>query len=193
MKNLRTFLKLKNTLYKLRKIFRLKSLFLGLVCLSFIKLFILFTFLGTYVYHLEAKQQDLPSGCPPEFAEFLKIEKNRIYEKEKELELKEKELRLLDARIQEQLNALKELQASVEEKLSRIEAIREERINLLVKAISEMKPSKAAEMLVNMDKDMAVKVLSRLKSTQIASILSAMPPEKAAALSEALTGYPSKE
>jgi len=44
-----------------------------------------------------------------------------------------------------------------------------------------------------MDKDMAVKILSQLKSSQVASILSAMPPDKAAYLSEALSGYPPKE
>lgn len=63
----------------------------------------------------------------------------------------------------------------------------------MVKAYAEMRPAKAAQQLMNMDREMAVKILSQLKSTQVASILSAMPPEKAASLAEALSGYPLKE
>lgn len=193
MKRIKIFSKLPGSQLKVRKFFRIRNLFYTLSFLALVKLSLLFGFLGTYVYNLEAKQETTPGGCPPEFTEFLRLEKSRLYEKAKELEVKEKELKLLEMRIQEQINVLKELQASVEEKLNRIEAVRETRINLLVRAISEMKPSKAAEMLINMDRDMAVKILSQLKSNQIASILSAMPPEKAASISEALTGYPSKE
>lgn len=193
MKKLRVFSKLTGSQLKVRRFLRIRTLFYTLSFLALIKLSLLFVFLGTYVYSLEAKQGATMGSCPPEFTEFLRLEKSRLYEKAKELEVKEKELKLLEIRIQEQISVLKELQASVEEKLNRIEAVRETRINLLVKAISEMKPSKAAEMLINMDRDMAVKILSQLKSNQIASILSAMPPEKAASISEALTGYPSKE
>ncbi len=56
-----------------------------------------------------------------------------------------------------------------------------------------MSPRKAAEQLLNMDKDMAVKILSQMKSTQVANILSAMPPDKAATLAEALSGVPPRE
>lgn len=193
MRKIKVPFKLMGSWVKIKKFFKIKMLFYTLSFLALVKLSLLFVLLGTYVYTLEAKQETTLGSCPPEFTEFLKLERSRLHEKAKELEVKEKELKLLEMRIQEQINVLKELQASVEEKLNRIEAVRETRINLLVKAISEMKPSKAAEMLINMDRDMAVKILSQLKSNQIASILSAMPPEKAASISEALTGYPSKE
>lgn len=132
-------------------------------------------------------------NCPPEFSELLLIEKKRLFERAKELEVKERELKLLEQKINEQMNALEELSKEVEEKLNKISAIRDERIKLLIKAYSEMSPRKAAEQLLNMDKEMAIKILSQLKSTQVASILSAMPPDKAANLAEALSGFPQRE
>jgi len=113
--------------------------------------------------------------------------------KKQKIELKEKELKILEKRIQEQMAALKDLGVTIDKKLNKIEAIQDQRVKLLVKAISEIRASKAAKLLLNMDKDMAVKILSQLKSSQVASILSAMPPDKAASLSEALSGYPPKE
>ena len=77
--------------------------------------------------------------------------------------------------------------------LKKIDIIRTKKLEFLVNALSNMQPSKAAKMLISMDKDMAVKILSLLRSRQVASILSAMPPDKAAALSEALSGYPPKK
>jgi flagellar motility protein MotE (MotC chaperone) len=179
---------------KFKKVFRIKFLFWFLVILGLTKLFFLLFFFIFHAYTLQAEEKSIKySGCPKEFSEILLIEKEHIYQKRKELEAKEKELKLLEKRIQEQLLALKELEAIIDEKLKKIEIIRTKKLEFLVNAISKMQPSKAAKMLISMDKDMAVKILSLLRSRQVASILSAMPPDKAAALSEALSGYPPKK
>ncbi|HBT04752.1 MAG: MgtE intracellular region [Thermodesulfobacterium sp. 37_54] len=180
-------------LESMRFLTRTKNLFFVLFGLGIFKLFLALLIFGVHVYELSAKEEKLPAGCPPDFADFLQVERQRLSDKEKELRLKQEELKLLEARIQEQLTSLKELEASVEEKLNRIQAVQDERTKLLVRAISEMKPSKAADILINMDKDMAVKILSQLKSSQVASILSAMPPDKAASISESLSGKEGKE
>lgn len=164
-----------------------------LIFLGAIKLILVLGVISSKVYKVEAKEENILAGCPPEISEMLVLERAKLYEKAKELELREKELQVLEKRIHEQMAALKDLEATIDKKLSQIETIQDQRVKLLVKAISEMRASKAAEVLLNMDKDMAVKILSQLKSTQVASILSAMPPEKAASLSEALSGYPPKE
>ncbi|MGC9108823.1 MAG: MotE family protein [Caldimicrobium sp.] len=162
-------------------------------------LFVIIKFLlgGVYVYSEYVKSPTQREGsmynCPPEFSDFLVLEKRRLLDKERELEAREKELKLLEKKLQEQMNALTALSQEVEEKLNKITAVRDERIKLLVKAYAEMSPKKAAEQLLNMDRDMAIKILSQMKSNQVASILSAMPPEKAANLAEALSGYPPRE
>ncbi|MEZ0343975.1 MAG: hypothetical protein ABWJ99_04130 [Caldimicrobium sp.] len=163
----------------------------------FLLIIVKFFLSGVYVYSEYTKDRKPKEGpaynCPPEFSDLLLIEKRRLLERAKELEVKERELKLLEQKINEQMNALTELSQEVEEKLNKISAIRDERIKLLVKAYSEMSPRKAAEQLLNMDREMAIKILSQMKSTQVASILSAMPPDKAATLAEALSGFPPRE
>ncbi|MFN3406922.1 MAG: MotE family protein [Caldimicrobium sp.] len=177
----------------MKKVFSLRVLFKFLLITGSIKILLgLFYFLSETTF-VSAKEGSPLYTCPPEISDFLNLEKERLLQKEKELESKERELKLLEKRIEEEMNALTQLSQEVEEKLNRISAIQDERIKLLVKAYAEMSPSKAAQQIVNMDREMAVKILSQLKSNQIASILSAMPPDKAAAIAEALSGYPPKE
>lgn len=176
------------------KLFRLKNLFFILLAIFIIKLIFILGWLFSMDSLIKAQEsQEVVKVCPPEITQGLALEKERWTQKWLELESKERNLKLLEARLQEQLTVLKELEATLDEKLKKIEAIQDERMKLLVKAYSEMKPSKAAQSLMNMDREMAVKILSQLKSDQVASILSAMPPEKAADLSQALSGFPPKE
>ncbi len=171
----------------------LKILFWCLFLLISLKVGASMFLLITHISNLQAKEKKSFESCPPEFTRILFIEKEKLLKKEEELRAKEKELKLLEKRIKEQIAVLKDLEASVEEKLNKIRIIQNKRFKLLVKAYSEMQPSKAAQRILNMDRDMAIKILSQLKSEKVASILSAMPPEKAASLSEALSGYPPKE
>lgn len=159
----------------------------------FFKFVLGFFYFFSEISSLSAKEGHATYTCPPEVSDFLNLEKERILQRAKELEGKERELKILEKRLEEQMNALTQLSQEVEEKLNKISAIQDERVKLLVKAYSEMSPSKAAQQLINMDREMAVKILSQLKSNQVASILSAMPPEKAATMAEALSGYPPKE
>lgn len=178
----------------MRKFLKTKYLLKILIFLSITKLFLITGLIFSEISNVSAKEEgNKISSCPPELYESLILERQRLYEKAKKLELKERELQILEKRIQEQIASLKDLEATIDKKLSEIEGVQDQRVKLLVKALSEMRASKAAEMLINMDKDMAVKLLSQLKSSEIANILSAMPPDKAASLSEALSGYPPKE
>jgi flagellar motility protein MotE (MotC chaperone) len=170
-----------------------KTLFRAIVAIFLVKFSLGLIYIFSELPLLSAKEAQPNYTCPPEISESLYFERERLLQKERALESRERELKLLEKRIEEQMNALNQLSSEVEEKLNRISAIQDERVKLLVKAYSEMRPAKAAQLLINMDKEMAVKILSQLKSNQVASILSAMPPEKAATLAEALSGYPPKE
>jgi len=162
-------------------------------------LLVMFKFLLGVVYVYSeyglpsAQEGNATYNCPPEFSNLLLLEKGRLLQRAQALEAKEQELRLLEKKLSEQMTALKELSQEVENKLNKISAIQDERIKLLAKVYTEMSPTKAAQQLMNMDREMAVKILSQLKSTQVASILGAMPPDKAAALAEALSGAPPRE
>ena len=179
---------------KLRELFKVKNLFFFLLLLGLIKLLFLVFLTVFHVYALRAEEKKVVcTGCPKSFTQALLIEKEELAKKREQLKAKEKELQLLEERIKNELYSLKELEAEVDGKLKQLQVVRTKKLDLLVSAISKMQPSKAANMLINMDKDMAVKILSLLRSRQVASILSAMPPDKAAELSEALSGYPPKK
>ncbi len=176
---------------KIRK--RLKLLLWSLIFLAFLKIGFLTLILGNQIASLQAKEKTPAYSCPPEFSEYLVLEKDRLRQEAEKIEARKKELALLEQRIKEQIAVLKDLENTIDEKLKKIEIINTKRFKLLVKAFSEMRPTKAAALLLNMDQNRALKILSQLKSSQVASILSAMPPEKAAALSEALSGAPPKK
>ncbi len=175
------------------KLFRLKTLFWILLLIGVTKLLVVFFLTVFHVYTLKAEEKKVVySACPPRFSEILLIEKENIEKKKTQLDAKEKELKLLENKVKEEILALKDLEATIDKKLKQLKVERTKKLELLVSAIAKMQPAKAASMLVKMDKDMAVKILSLLRSRQVASILSAMPPDKAASLSEALSGYPPK-
>jgi len=174
---------------------RIEKIFLLILGLFFLKALLLAFYAGAEMSGSSIPQNATmrDSNCLEELRTSLLQEKEALEAEKRDLLAKKEELLLLEKRVQEQMSALKELINNAEVKLQELKGIQDERFKLLVKSYSEMKPSKAAQMLVNMDRETAVKILSQLKSSQVASILAAMPPEKAAALAEAMTGAPAKE
>jgi len=174
---------------------RIEKIFLLILGLFFLKALLLAFYAGAEMSGSSIPQNATmrDSNCLEELRTFLLQEKEALEAEKRDLLAKKEELLLLEKRVQEQMAALKELINNAEAKLQELKGIQDERFKLLVKSYSEMKPSKAAQMLINMDRETAVKILSQLKSSQVASILAAMPPDKAAALTEAMTGTPAKE
>jgi len=174
---------------------RIEKIFLLILGLFFLKALLLAFYAGAEMSGSSIPQNATmrDSNCLEELRASLLQEKETLEAEKRELLAKKEELLLLEKRVQEQMAALKELINDAEVKLQELKGIQDERFKLLVKSYSEMRPSKAAQMLINMDRETAVKILSQLKSSQVANILAAMPPDKAAALVEAMTGSPAKE
>ncbi len=172
-----------------------EKVFFIILALFFLKALLLAFYAGAEMSSPSFNKNSTPSdtNCPEELRSALLQEKEAIEAERRELLAKREELLLLEKRAQEQMAALKELMQNVNAKLEELKGVQDERFKLLVKTYAEMKPSKAAQQLMNMDRETAIKILSQLKSSQVASILAAMPPEKAAALAEAMTGSPAKE
>jgi flagellar motility protein MotE (MotC chaperone) len=174
---------------------RIEKIFLLILGLFFLKALLLAFYAGAEMSGSSIPQNATmrESNCLEELRTSLLQEKEALEAEKRDLLAKKEELLLLEKRVQEQMAALKELINNAEVKLQELKGIQDERFKLLVKSYSEMRPSKAAQMLINMDRETAVKILSQLKSSQVANILAAMPPDKAAALVEAMTGSPAKE
>ncbi len=174
---------------------RTEKIFLVILGLFFLKALLIAFYAGAEMFGSSIPQNSTTpdASCLEELRASLLQEKEAIEAEKRDLLAKREELLLLEKRTQEQMSALKELITNAEAKLQELKGIQDERFKLLVKSYAEMRPSKAAQQLMNMDRETAVKILSQLKSSQVASILAAMPPEKAAALAEAMTGAPAKE
>ncbi|MFN3567463.1 MAG: hypothetical protein ACK4UR_00940, partial [Caldimicrobium sp.] len=99
----------------MKKVFSLRVLFKFLLITGSIKILLgLFYFLSETTF-VSAKEGSPLYTCPPEISDFLNLEKERLLQKEKELESKERELKLLEKRIEEEMNALTQLSQEVEE------------------------------------------------------------------------------
>jgi len=174
-----------------------------LILLALLKL----VFCGVYLYYsrtgqvalqpavamatVEEKAQE--PACPEDLFRALRVEREKLAQREKVLAKREKDLALLEEQVKRRLASLSSLEEELDKKLSELRTIKSKRFKLLVGAYATMKPSKAAKLLVSMEPQMAIKILSALKTDQVARILSAMPPEKAASLAESLTGLPPRE
>lgn len=119
-----------------------------------------------------------------------------LLEKEKQLVDREEHVKKLEAKLQkekEQLDKkLKRLEKARREIASRLERrVKEddESIMKLVGIYSNMKPKNAAYLIMQLDTNLAVSVLKKMKKRQAGSVLNFVDPAKAKELSELYSGY----
>ncbi|MDT8272303.1 MAG: hypothetical protein RRA35_03830 [Desulfomonilia bacterium] len=112
-----------------------------------------------------------------------------IQARERELELREIQLRDLEAQLETKIRALHELEASVRAEVQTYRQITDERIRHLVKIYSSMKPQAAASLMNNIDKDIAVEVFLNMKGEIAGGILAYMDTKKAASITGKLISY----
>ncbi|MFH1147175.1 MAG: hypothetical protein V1736_05645 [Pseudomonadota bacterium] len=157
---------------------------------------------GFYVYrngfkklhfgHTQAVAEDSLKAQPRFSLEDLKsfeiIETKRrdLAAKEEELRDKEQELTVLKKDIEEKLDRLSQLQEQIQKNLETMKQKDDARLKHVVGAYSAMKPVKAAGLIEKLDDEVALRILSSMKSKDVGSILSFVNTEKAAKLSQRL-------
>lgn len=118
-----------------------------------------------------------------------------IQNAKREVAAREQAVKKLEAELQAKEKALKE-------ELVRIEAVRdeikqlnqvtvaqnEEKIAKLVETFENMSPRSAAQVVANIDENLAVEAMRRLSSIKLAKILSALDSKKSAVLTERMAG-----
>ncbi len=107
--------------------------------------------------------------------------------REEELAAKERTLRELEAQLEVQLAEIEKRNIQLRQLLSEAKNVKDERLQKLIKAYSNMKAKSAAAVLETMNPDLAVKILSGLGGRQAGEIMGFIETRKAAQLSEALT------
>jgi flagellar motility protein MotE (MotC chaperone) len=120
------------------------------------------------------------------------IETKRIELKEKEDLLKQEEQRLniLKKEVEEKIETYTKLLAQVEATIKKVEQVKGEKLENVVKAYESMPPEDAAARLSVLDDTTTLLIMSRMKSKKAGAIIALMKPEKAAALTKKMTTLP---
>ena len=117
------------------------------------------------------------------------IEEKRLEIKEREDALKRDEQRLtaLKKDVDEKIQAYTDLLARVEAALKRVEQVKGDKIENVVKAYEAMPAEDVASRLAALDNETALLIATRMKSKKIGAAIALMDPQKAAALTKNMT------
>jgi len=107
--------------------------------------------------------------------------------REDELAAKERALASMEKSIDDKLAELKRSEATLKGLLDQADVLKDARIKRQVDTYMAMKPKQAAEVLSNMDQDLAVKILTGMKPKVAGEIMTYVKTPKAAKLTEAMT------
>jgi flagellar motility protein MotE (MotC chaperone) len=140
-------------------------------------------------------QEDNPGGSPEMLAQNAvpaanvgeSREARSANAREAELASRERALTAMEKSIDDKLAELKKVEASIKKLLDQADVLKDERIKRQVATYQAMKPKQAAEVLSNMDQDLAVKILTGMKPKVAGEIMTYVKTDKAAKLTEAMT------
>jgi len=137
---------------------------------------------------------ELPPGLPalnPETLRMMEVieRKNReLKQREESMDLREKNLKSLETKIQEDLKKIEQALARSEEQVGIKRDLIEKNVNNLVKVYSTMKPDQAATLLEALDEGVAIQIISRMKSKNAGAVLGRMKTNVAKRISEKIAG-----
>ncbi len=157
--------------------------------LLFIALIVNLFFLGIYfsinpLSAAEEKQTQAPAR--KEAAQDTRAAWDSLRQREDLLRIRQAELNQLEKRIDEKLRRLSELEASIKIDLVSYKQLSDGRIKHLVKIYSSMKPNAAANLMNQIDLEVATEVFLNMKGEIAGGILSYMDAQKAAAITKRL-------
>jgi flagellar motility protein MotE (MotC chaperone) len=96
-----------------------------------------------------------------------------------QIETREQMAAAAEARLEEQINELKELESGIQVLLASMDQKRDERLDGLVNVYQSMKAKDAARIFEKLDDDVLLEVSQRMKHAQLGAVMAAMSSEKA--------------
>jgi len=132
----------------------------------------------------------VPGISPETFRMIEMIEKkNRdLKKREAEIILKEQRLKTLERNIQKDLKKIEDAIARSEEQIGIQKNLIKENVAGLIKAYSAMKPQEAAKLLEFINENLAIQIISGMKSKVAGKVLSKLNVRVAKNISEKLAG-----
>jgi len=132
------------------------------------------------------KVPKIPAQCetPEEVLQSLARERDLIAAQKEELESRRSELALAQEKLEIEKAALLELKATIEDLLARVKAAETEDLERLIGFYENMKPAEAARIMDDLDIEVTILVLGKMKPRVAAPILAKMSPVRARAVSK---------
>lgn len=131
------------------------------------------------------------SWTPEQINNFNKLRERKLEldKREKDLAKLEEELHQQKGEIEKRIQELSKMRQNIAKVLESKVEVDEEKITKLVDFYSNMKPNSAAQVIQDMDEDLAVEILGKMKKKSAANIMNLLKPEKAQKLTEKFAGY----
>ncbi len=105
--------------------------------------------------------------------------REQLEQRARELDLRESLLAAAEKRIDERINEMKKLEASVKQIVQTTDKQEDENLRGLVKIYETMKPEEAARIFADLDNAVLLNVMERMKEARVAAIMAKMDPAKA--------------
>ena len=136
----------------------------------------------------------VPAVSPETFSMIETIEnKNReLKKREEELRIKEVRLEALEAKVRKDLEKIEKSISESKEQMGLQDEKTKENVAALIKVYSSMKPEEAANLVEAIDEDLALKIVSGMKSKIAGQVLSKLDVQVAKRISEKLAGKSKK-
>ena len=136
----------------------------------------------------------VPGISPETFRMIETIEnKNReLKKREEELSIKEVRLEALEAKVRKDLEKIEKSISESKEQMGLQDEKTKKNVAALIKVYSSMKPEEAANLVEAIDEDLALKIVSGMKSKIAGQVLSKLDVQVAKRISEKLAGKSKK-
>jgi flagellar motility protein MotE (MotC chaperone) len=122
-----------------------------------------------------------------DMVKFVEIKRIELKEKEASLKHEEEHLNSLRKDVDEKIAVYTKLLAQIESVLNKVEQVKDDKIENVVKAYEVMTAEEAAARLSVLDNATAIQIMTRMKSKKAGAIIAAMAPNKAATLTRSMT------
>ena len=116
----------------------------------------------------------------------LSARREELEERARELDMRENLLKVAEQRLDEKIMRLDELRATVEAHLDSYDQQTDEKLARLVKIYESMKAKDAALIFAELEMDILLDVIGRMKAQKTAAILAAMDPVQAKTITSEL-------
>ncbi|APG27320.1 hypothetical protein A7E78_05360 [Syntrophotalea acetylenivorans] len=140
--------------------------------------------------HAETQSDLLPPAGPTSTVEERRIRSSiqkevaRLRQKEKKLEMKEMELKTLSREVDKKLAEMEKARIALTELLQEKRRLENEKAQALSKIYEKMDPAKAAQLLISLEKNLAVTIIEGMNSKKAGKVLNNVEPKIAASLSK---------